>query len=150
MQPRRFLVTRTQIMRTTTSRVTRVALPISGVLYPSSSIFASSAMHNTELHTLTILSNTCKLPFYACRCTLCVDPLQARPSVAGNEAGMAKHAPLISYVFVSLCVYYLLPATSLYGHRLLQQSMYVYTEHRMTCSIFGTTVTVFFLCSIRT
>ena len=27
--------------------------------------------------------------------TLCVDPLQARPSVVGGEAGMTKHAPLM-------------------------------------------------------
>ena len=105
---------------------------------------------NTKLHTLTILNNTCKLPFYGCRCTLCVDPLQARRSVAGNEAGMAKHAPLIPCVLVSSCVYYLLPGTSLYGHGLRQQSMYVCTEHRTTHSIFGTAVTVFFLCSICT
>ena len=106
-----------------------------------------------QLHTaVTMLGNkTFNLPFCcASTYTLCVDPLQARRSVAGNEAGMAKHAPLIPCVLVSSCVYYLLPGTSLYGHRLLQQSMYVCTEHRTTHSIFGTVVTVFFLCSICT
>ena len=54
-----------------------------------------NAIHNTTLHRLTIMSNTFNLLFYTSRCTLCVDPLQARPGVVGGEAGMAKHAPLM-------------------------------------------------------
>ena len=68
---------------------------VCGIHPHPTSYLAPYQVHNTKLHTVTILSNACILPFYASRYTLCVDSLQARPSVVGSEAGTAKHAPLI-------------------------------------------------------
>ena len=42
---------------------TRLRRTISGLRYLSSPILASSAIHNTKLHTLTKLRNTCNPPF---------------------------------------------------------------------------------------
>ena len=79
----------------------------SGVPYLSSSILVPCAMHNTKLHTLTIISNVHNLPFYASRRTLCVDPPQARPRVVGGEAGTAKHAPRMYRYSCAYNTYYL-------------------------------------------
>ena len=72
---------------------------------------------------------------------MCVDPLQARPSVVGRKSRMANI--LLVYVLVSSRVYYLLCPVGIDYYN----SIYICTEHGMNCSIFGT---VFFLCSLCT
>ena len=117
----------------------------SGVRYPPSSIFVSSGLHNTKHHTLTILSSTCNLFIPASRCTLCVDPLQARPGVVGGEAVKGKRAAHFIVCIIPTTLYFDILAyttTTVYNINIC-----MCTEHDTTCSIFViTALTAFSFC----
>ena len=107
---------------------TRLRRANSGLRYPSSSIVVSSAIPGTQYQTShannTTVSNTCNPAFYyASTCTLCVEPLQARPTkCCGRRSRYGESCPLL-YVFLSyltLC-----------------------TEH-FICSIFGITMLLYY------
>ena len=113
-----------------------------GLRYPSSSSLVPSAIHNTNLHTLTILSNTCNLPYHAStvRCKLCLDLLQAQPSVVGGEAGMAKHAPPMCLYHRAYNTFYLVNRCMGIDYYHSIQEQYIHVHRKETpCSIFGTT-----------
>ena len=126
----------------------------SGSRYRSSSILVSRAMHNTKLYTLTILSNTCNVPlYYASTCTLCVDPLQAwSTKYCGRRSTYGKICSIYIYSRINVRIippiwYFVIWASTTSTAVYNSICMTLCTEHVATCSIVGTTVTVFFLCS---
>ena len=131
---------------------TREDLVISGFsaigIHEDSLISASRTLATPKESVISAFSpiETCEdsiISTFSTLATLFVDSLQVRPSVVGGEAGiMAEHAPLTELSRIIMPTIYLLPGTSLHGHRI-----YMYTEHGTTCSIFGPVV--FFLCSIQ-